>query len=302
MKIALLYTRLRTEERMLLDAFEELGSSVTVEPVDVRAEPFDLSDGGPTARKWSGYDLVLDRCVSLRASTTVSRVLDRFGVRTINRADTIEIASDKLRTSLALEAHGIPTPRTIVAVEEPGALEAVEQIGYPAVLKPTVGSWGRLLARVNDRDAAEAVSEHRATLGSSAQQVHYVQEHVDKAGADYRVFVVGGEPVAAIARRSEHWVTNTARGASAEGVEVTGELRDLSARASEAVGGDVVAVDLFESPESAPGGRRMLVNEVNHSMEFRNSVDTTGVNIPLLVAKHAEAVAESENASQGAGA
>lgn len=296
MRIALIYTRLRVEERMLLDAFEELGSAVTVEPVDVRTESFDLADPG----KWSNYDLVLDRCVSLRASTTVTRVLERFGIRSINRADTIEIASDKLRTSLALEAAGIPTPRTIVAVEESGALRAVEQIGYPAVLKPTVGSWGRLLARVNDRDAAEAVIEHRATLGSSQQQVHYIQEHVDKPGADYRVFVVGGEPVAAIARHSEHWVTNTARGATAKGVEVTDVLGDLSRRAAEAVGGDVVAVDLFESPESAPGGRRMLVNEVNHSMEFRNSVDTTGVNIPLLVAKHAAAVAEESQ--QGAGA
>jgi [lysine-biosynthesis-protein LysW]--L-2-aminoadipate ligase len=293
MRIALTYTRLRTEERMLLDAFETLGSSVTVEPVDVREEVFDLADPG----RWAQYDLVLDRCVSLRASTTISRVLERFSVRTINRANTIELASDKLLTSLALEANGIPTPRTMVAVEEGGAIEAVERIGYPAVLKPTVGSWGRLLARVNDRDAAEAVIEHRATLGSSQQQVHYVQEHIDKPGADYRVFVVGGEAIAAIARRSEHWVTNTARGAKAEGVPVTGELGELASRAAAAVHGDVVAVDLFESPESHQMGRRMLVNEVNHSMEFRNSVDTTGVNIPLLVAKHAVAVIESEKAT-----
>lgn len=292
MRIALIYTRLRVEERMLLDAFETLGSAVEVEPVDVRNEWFDIADAG----KWSGYDLVLDRCVSLRASTTVSRVLDRFGIRSINRADTIEIASDKLRTSLALEAAGVPTPRTIVAVEEDGALDAIEAMGYPAVLKPTVGSWGRLLARVNDRDAAEAVVEHRATLGSSQQQVHYIQEHVDKPGADYRVFVVGGVAVAAIARHSAHWVTNTARGAKAQGVEVTPELADLSQRAAESVHGDVVAVDLFESPATHPLGRRMLVNEVNHSMEFRNSVDTTGVNIPLLVAKHAVAVAEAERA------
>ena len=289
MRIAMIYTRLRVEERMLLDAFEELDPSVTIEPVDVRTESFDLADPG----KWSGYDLVLDRCVSLRASATVTRVLERFGIRCINRAATIEIASDKLRTSLELEAAGIPTPRTIVAVEQAGALEAVEQIGYPAVLKPTVGSWGRLLARVNDRDAAEAVIEHRATLGSSQQQVHYIQEHIDKQGSDYRVFVVGGKAVAAIARRSEHWVTNTARGAKAEGAEVTDELGDLSRRAAQAVGGDVVAVDLFESPESEAGGRRMLVNEVNHSMEFRNSVETTGVNIPRLVAQHAIAISES---------
>ncbi|MBZ0172122.1 MAG: hypothetical protein K8E66_07070, partial [Phycisphaerales bacterium] len=115
-----------------------------------------------------------------------------------------------------------------------------------------------------------------------------VQEYVDKANADYRVFVVGGVPVAAIVRRSGHWVTNTARGATAEGTAVTGELADLSRRAAEAVGGDVVAVDLFEHPE-----RGLLVNEVNHSMEFRNSVDTTGVDIPGLVARHVCGLAES---------
>lgn len=275
MRIAMTYTRLRTEERMLLDAFE--GTGATVEPVDVRGEWFDVDDPG----RWAGYDLVLDRCVSLRASMTITRVLERFGLRCVNRGETIEIASDKLRTSLALAAAGLPQPRTLVAVEEPGAIAAVESIGYPAVMKPTVGSWGRLLARVNDRDAAEAVIEHRATLGSSQQQVHYVQEYVDKANADFRVFVVGGESVAAIARRSEHWVTNTARGARAEGVAVSGELAEFSKRAAGAVGGDVVAVDLLECPR-----RGLLVNEVNHSMEFRNSVDTTGVDIPGLVARH----------------
>lgn len=175
---------------------------------------------------------MLDRCVSLRASMTISHVLERFGLRCVNRAETIEVCSDKLRTSLALAEAGIPQPRTMAAVEEDGALAAVEAIGYPAVMKPTVGSWGRLLAKINDRDAAEAVIEHRATLGSSQQQVHYVQEYVRKANADYRVFVVGGDPVAGIVRRSEHWVTNTARGAKAEGTKVEGELADLSRRAA----------------------------------------------------------------------
>lgn len=282
MRIAMIYTRLRTEERMLLDAFDKAG--VSVDPVDVRSEAFDLDDPG----KWSGFDLVLDRCVSLRASMTIAHVLERFGIRCVNRAETIEVCSDKLRTSLALASAGIPQPRTMVAVEEDGALAAVEAIGYPAVMKPTVGSWGRLLAKINDRDAAEAVIEHRATLGSSQQQVHYVQEYVRKANADYRVFVVGGEPVAGIVRRSEHWVTNTARGAKAEGTTVAGELAELSRRAAEAVRGDIVAIDLFECPR-----RGLLVNEVNHSMEFRNSVDTTGVDIPGLVVKRVCAIAEA---------
>jgi len=294
MKIAMLYTRLRTEERMLLDAFGAIGlpTGVTdghgVDPVDARPLALDLDTAGPLA----DYDLVLDRCVSLRASMVAVRVLERFGVRCINRAETIEVASDKLRTSLALAAAGIPQPRTVVAVEEEGAMSAVEAIGYPAVMKPTVGSWGRLLARVNDRDAAEAIIEHRATLGSSQQQVHYVQEYVDKTNADYRVFVVGGEAVAGIVRSSAHWVTNTALGGTAEGVAVDGELAELSQRAAEAVGGDVVAIDLFRCPR-----RGLLVNEVNHSMEFRNSVDTTGVDIPGLVARHAVSVAEGARAT-----
>lgn len=280
MHIALTYTRLRTEERLLLDAFEAAGIRVT--PVDLRTVVFDPGHAGV----FEGVDAVLDRCVSLTASLTSTRILEGLGVRCINSSQAIEACSDKLTTTIALVRRGVPTPDVRVGLGAESALGAVEAIGYPAVLKPTVGSWGRLVARVNDRDAAEAVIEHRETLGSAQQGVFYVQEHIAKPGRDIRVFVVGGEAIAAIGRSSEHWVTNTARGATATGLEVTRELGDLCVRAVRAVGADIAAVDVLECPE-----RGLLVNEINHSMEFRNSILTTGVDIPGLVARHAARIA-----------
>ncbi len=281
MRIAMTYTRLRTEERMLLDAFDQIGVQFT--PIDLRSAVFNPMNPG----EWASYDAVIDRSLSLTNSMNAVRVLEGFGVRCINPLRAIEMCSDKLATTIGLVNAGVPTPQVRVATNAQSGLQAVEEIGYPAVIKPTVGSWGRLVARLNDRDAAEAVLEHRETLGSAQQSVFYIQEHISKPERDLRVFVVGGEAIAGIARYSEHWVTNTARGATAERVELTDELVDISTRAAACTGGDIVAVDLLECPEQG-----LMVNEINHSMEFRNSVDTTGVNIPEMVARHCVQIAE----------
>lgn len=281
MRLAILHTRLRTEERMLLDAAEQLG--VPVDLIDLRTVSFSLDD----AERWSAFDAALDRSLSLTSSITAARMLQRHGVRCINRPATIERCSDKLQTSIALAAAGLPTPSMRVATSPEAALEAIESMGYPVVIKPTIGSWGRLLAKVNDRDAAEAIIEHRATLGSAQHSVFYIQEYIDKPGRDIRVFVVGGRAIAAIARSSAHWVTNTARGARATNFSITPEIESLALRAAEVVGGDIVAIDLLECPR-----RGLLISEINHSMEFRNSVDVTGVDIPRLIIEHAVSIAE----------
>lgn len=285
MRTALLHTRIRTEETLLLEALAARG--VTVEVIDVRTEVFDPGNPG----RWLGFDLVIDRCVSLTASLTAVRILESMDVRCVNRANAIEVCSDKLRTTLALIGEGIPTPAVRIGIGAAAGLAAVEALGYPAVLKPTVGSWGRLLARVNDRDAAEAIVEHREMLGSAAQHVIYAQEHINKPGRDLRVFVIGGEAVAGIERASDHWVTNTARGAKAAGFAVTEEAGRLACAATRAVGADIAAVDLLECP-----GRGLLVNEVNHSMEFRNSIAASGVDIPGRIADHLLSIAPEMNA------
>ncbi|GAB4386226.1 MAG: lysine biosynthesis protein LysX [Phycisphaerales bacterium] len=288
MHIALLHLRVRVEERLLYEALASVGARV--EMIDLRRVVFDPERAGD----WDRFDAVLDRSLSLTCSLNATRILEGFGLRCINSSLTAEVCGDKLRTTIALMRAGVPTPAVRVALDAESAVQAVEQIGYPCVIKPTIGSWGRLVARVNDRDAAEAVIEHRDQLGSTHQHVYYVQEHINKPGRDIRVFVVGGCAIAAIVRTSTHWITNTARGAEAGGLTVSPDMADLCRRAAQAVGADVCAIDLLECPR-----RGLLVNEVNHSMEFRNSIDTTGINIPLRIAEHVMLIARAQRDAAG---
>lgn len=282
MRVAVLVSRVRVEERLLVEELQRRG--IAHEVVDVREQVFDIHD--PTA--WQRFDVALERCISQTQALTAVRVLESFGVACVNASGVIDVCGDKLATSLALARAGVPTPGVRVALEPESALQAVEANGYPAILKPTVGSWGRLLARVNDRDAAEAIIEHKATLGSVQHGVFYVQEQIDKPGRDIRVFVVGTEPIAAITRSSEHWITNTARGGHAAGHEIGDDLREISERAARAVGGGLLAIDLLECPR-----RGLMVSEINHTMEFRNSISTTGVDIPGRMVEHVLEVGEA---------
>ena len=272
MRIGVLHSRIRVEERLLADELAAQG--IEHELIDVRSIVFDIHNPAP----WRRFDAVLDRCISQTQALAAVRVLEAFGVPCVNPASVIETCGDKLTTSLLLAKHGIPTPRTLVALDSESALQAVEQMGYPSVLKPTTGSWGRLLARVTDRDGAEAIIEHKAVLGSVQHSVFYVQEYVRKPERDLRVFMIGQEAICGIVRHSAHWITNTARGGQASVLTVTPEIADLCARAAQAVGGGVLAIDLLEAPDGT-----LLVSEINHTMEFRNSIGPTGVNIPARI-------------------
>jgi len=205
----------------------------------------------------------------------------------VNRYEVAEICGNKLLTTMRLIRDSVPSPRTRVAFTPESALTAIEELGYPVVLKPLIGSWGRLISKVNDREAAEAIVEHKDVLGSYLHSIYYVQEYVPKPGRDIRAFVVGDEAICAIYRYSDHWITNTARGGRAENCPVTPQLGELCVRAARAVGGGVVAIDVLEGPEG------LLVNEVNYTMEFRNSIDTTGVNIPAKIVDYVLEVARA---------
>ncbi len=284
MRIGLLVTHIRPEEKLLIAAFQAAG----VEP-DIlldRDLNFDLTAGpeqlAPSGIAWSDYALVLERAVSTSRGLYTLAILNAWGIPTVNSSHTATICADKLLTTLALGVASVPQPNARAAFDADSALEAIAEIGYPAVLKPVTGSWGRLLARVNDRDAAEAILEHRETLGGYTHQTAYVQEYVDKPGRDIRAFVVGERTICAIYRASPHWITNTARGGSAANCPVTPELDALCQQAAQAVGGGVLALDVFEGPDG-----RLLVNEINHTMEFRNSSAPTGVDIAAEVVRYA---------------
>ena len=278
--IAILMSRIRAEEKLLLKAFEARGVAVDIR--DDRQIIFDLQ-----RNEWQGYDVVLERCINHSRALSALRILTDWHVPTVNSYDTAACCGSKLETTTALIRHGLPTPRCKVAFTPASALEAIEELGYPVVLKPAVGSWGRLLSKVNDRDAAETILEHKDVLGSYHHSIFYIQEYVEKDGRDIRSFVVGDETIAAIYRYADHWITNTARGARAENCPLTPEIERLSVQASNAVGGGVTAVDLLESSDG-----RLLVNEVNYTMEFRNSISTTGVDIPARVVDYVLKMAE----------
>ena len=290
MRVGMLYSRIRLEEKLIVAALEARG--VDVENVDVRRTHFDLEQ----PESWQQYDVVLERCVSHSRALAALQILETWGVPCVNPARVASVCGDKLTTSLALTAAGVPTPPVRIAFTPEAALEAIEELGYPAVLKPAVGSWGRLLARVNDRDAAEAVLEHKSTLGSYHHSIFYVQAYVDKPGRDIRTFVIGDETVCGIMRTSEHWITNTARGGQAANCPITPEIDRISQAAAAAVGGGVVAVDILETPEG-----ELLVNEVNYTMEFRNSMEPTGVDIAARLADYVIRVGEGAPASLPAG-
>lgn len=256
-----------------------------VELIDDRNLLFDLATPDPS---WQSYDVILERSLSQSRGLHALHALEASGLRTVNRYAVTATCADKYLTTAVLLRHGVPTPRTLLAFTPEAALQALDTLGYPAVLKPTVGSWGRLLAKVNDHEAAEAILEHKATLGSYQHSIFYIQEYIAKPGRDIRAFVVGDRTICAIYRASSHWVTNTARGGQAVNCPVTPELDALCRAAARAVGEGVLAVDLLESP------RGLLVNEINATMEFRNSIEPTGVDIPGAVADYALAVARGE--------
>jgi [lysine-biosynthesis-protein LysW]--L-2-aminoadipate ligase len=269
------------EEKLIVQALEQRG--VDFELIDVRQAVFDLQ----AREQWSRYDVILERCVSHSRALAALQMLDAWGIPCVNTAQVAQICGDKLTTSLALRTAGLPTPPVRVAFTPESALAAIEAMGYPAVLKPAVGSWGRLLAKVNDREAAEAILEHKATLGSYHHSIFYVQAYVDKPDRDLRTFVVGDETVCGIIRSSAHWITNTARGGQAQNCPITPEIDRLSRAAARAVGGGIVAVDLLETPAGD-----LLLNEVNYTMEFRNSIEPTGVDIPARIVDYVIGVAE----------
>lgn len=280
-KIGFLHSLIRPEEKLLLKEFET-HDGLEIIMIDDRKVAYTLG------KDRFSFDVVLERCINHSRALHALRLFECAGVKCINSSKVASICGDKILTSIALQEHKVPQPEVRIAFTEESTLQAIEEMGYPVVLKPAVGSWGRLLSKVNDRDAAETVLEHKVTLGSYHHSIFYIQKYIEKNGRDIRSFVVGDECIAAIYRYSQHWITNTARGGAPASCPLTEELKDLSVRAARAVGGGIVAVDIFESD----GG--LLVNEVNYTMEFRNSIAPTGVNIPRRIVDYVLQVAKGQ--------
>ena len=191
MKVGVLYSRVRVEEKLLFDELDRRG--VDYDKIDDRDAVFELNDPGP----WKQYDVLLERCINHSRALYAMKILNDWGIPTVNTAQVADVCGNKLVTSSQLVKAGVPTTRIKVAFTPESALKAIEEIGYPVVLKPAIGSWGRLLSKLNDRDAAEAVLEHKDVLGSYHHSIFYIQEYIRKPQRDIRAFVVGDRGMAA---------------------------------------------------------------------------------------------------------
>jgi [lysine-biosynthesis-protein LysW]--L-2-aminoadipate ligase len=264
--LAVVASRVRLEEKLLFEALER--RRIPYRQLDERQLVMAL-DGAT-----GDYTAVISRCMSNTRSMYVARLFEAQGAIVVNRSQVIETCGDKALTSLALVQAGVPIPRTEIALTPEAALAALDRFGYPAVIKPVSGSWGRLLAKVNDREAAEAILEHKQVLGSPAHAIIYIQEYIAKPDRDIRVIVMGEQVICAMYRHSPHWITNTARGGETSACPITDELADLALRAARAVGGGALAIDLLERPDGA-----LVVNEINHTMEYHGMIAATSVDV-----------------------
>jgi [lysine-biosynthesis-protein LysW]--L-2-aminoadipate ligase len=272
MNVGICYSRIRRDEKLLLSELRERGHEI--EKIDVRKQTFGLSEP-PEA--FADVDVLVDRCLATSRSLYTTQFAEAYGIPIVNSAETAAVCANKVKNSLALEGAGVPTPATDVAFTKESAMDIVEQFGYPCVLKPVIGSWGRLMAKLDSESAAEAIFEHKETLGHYEHKVFYIQEFVDKPGQDIRAVALDGEPVGAMVRKSDHWLTNAAKGAETEEFELDDEARELVAEASEAVGGGLLGVDLMET------GDGYTVHEVNHNVEFKALNEAIDADVPAAV-------------------
>jgi [lysine-biosynthesis-protein LysW]--L-2-aminoadipate ligase len=295
MKIGLLYSRIRKDEKLLLSELRERDHDVV--KIDVRKQQFNISEA-PDA--FADLDIVVDRCLATSRSVYATKFAAAYDVPVVNGPDVAETCADKVKNSLALVDAGVPTPDTDVAFTKDAALESIEEFGYPCVLKPVVGSWGRLMAKLDSRDAAEAILEHKETLGHYEHKIFYVQEFVDKPGRDIRVLAVDGEPIAAMVRSSDHWLTNAAKGAETDTFELDDRAVELVEKASAAVGNGLLGIDLMEVGYDEETGEfeDYTVHEVNHTVEFKALNDVSAVDVPSEVVDWLESKAQSVSGTE----
>lgn len=276
-RLVILYDRIRWEEKQIAEEAKALGATVTM--TDVRSLPLEITSN---VIKEISADVVLQRCISHTRGIYYTAILEEHGINVINNFLTTMITSNKLLTTLKLVKNNIPTPRTGVAFSYDSALEIAKNLGYPIVIKPIMGSWGRLVNKARDHDELSSLLEARELFSDPLYQVYYLQEYVKRPPRDIRSIVVGNEIVAVTYRYQPEndWRTNVARGGRVEKAYLSDDKREIILRAAKAVGGGILGVDAMESD------RGMLVHEINGTVEFKGAASVWGNIIPKSIAEY----------------
>ncbi len=232
----------------------------------------------------------LMRSISNSRSVYIAGYLEGKGKKAVNKSSTFAVCGDKALTSMALSEAGIPTPKTFISFSAETAKEAMGKVSYPCVIKPVVGSWGRLVHKINDSDAGTAVLEYKEQLQNPMHKIYYVQEYIEKPGRDIRAIACGNDVVAAMYRIAGEgdFRTNRHLGMNVQPCEVTPEISEICAKVGSMLGGEeVLGIDLVETDEG------LKVIEVNHTPEFAGCQKATGVKIAGKMLEHVKGIAKN---------
>jgi len=290
--IGIVINTITFEAREIMNAATKHFSDVKIELFKNDDFKFDITDENDFK---TDVDVFLQRSISMTRSVYTSFILENYGYRVISSHDTLSLTEDKLITTSILKKHHIPTPKTLIAFTKETALDAIHELGYPVIIKPVIGSWGRLVAMLDNERAAIAVIEDREELGNVYHKVYYLQEYVHKPGRsvdqyidddavarDIRAFVIGDEVASAMYRYEvpNDWRSNVTLGGKAEACRITPELEDIALKAAKAVKGEIVGVDLMETDKG------LTVVEVNGTPQFQGIMKSTGINIPKRILEY----------------
>ncbi|HXG74361.1 MAG TPA: lysine biosynthesis protein LysX [Candidatus Nitrosotenuis sp.] len=277
-KVCIVFDRLRLEEKMLLDEASKLGHDV----ISLDAKITQLSTESKRQDVDFG-DVVIERCVSYFRGLHFTACLEFLGVPVINSYEVANRCGNKLVTSLLLKKAGVPTPKTYFAFSSEEAMNLINKVGYPIVIKPVIGSWGRGILPLRDKDTTEAIIEMREIEDGSHDRIYYLQEMIERPPRDIRAITVGDQVIAAMYRKSQgDFKTNIALGGDPELCEITKELEDVCIKASKAVGGGILGIDLMEDK-----ARGLVCHEVNNTVEFKGLARVAKKNIPQEMIKYA---------------
>lgn len=262
-RICIIYDKLRFEEKKIYNDIQQKGFRATL--VDGKSLIFDTESSKSDSRFG---DIVLQRVISYNRGLHLTYCLEHIGLSVINSFSVSEICGNKLITSLILKKNNVPTPKTTFAFSTESARECMKKLGYPLVVKPIIGSWGRGVYQIKDQSMAEMMLDSRQENDNSFSRIYYFQELIDRPLRDIRCIVIGDQIVASVFRYSaeNEWRTNVAVGGRTEVAPLTSELQEIVLKASNAVGGGILGVDLMEDKE-----RGYLVHEVNNTVEFRGA-------------------------------
>jgi len=277
-KVCIVFDRLRTEEKMLQKEAVDLGhdavmldAKITQINTDSKKEDYDFGD------------IVLERCVSYFRGLHFTAGLEFMDIPVLNKFDVANVCGNKMFMTLLLKKNNIPTPKTYFSFSSESAAKNLEKVGYPLVIKPVIGSWGRGVMPIKDKDTMDAVLEIRNITDSPHDRIYYLQELIKRPPRDIRIITIGDESIAAMYRKSSgSFKTNIALGADPELCEITKEMEDLASKASKAMGGGILGVDMMEDEQ-----RGLVVHEVNNTVEFKGLARVAKRNIPKEMIEYA---------------